>query len=640
MHYYQVWIRSNRYHGNEPLTYESPQKLAIGQLVRVPLQRQTVTGFVSGSIAKPGFATKAIVGAIDLPPIPSQSVQLATWVHVFYPAPLGIVAGQFIPEITKPDTLDSNTFQKVDLASLPPLTDAQQQALLQLRQPGTHILHGDTGSGKTRVYLESAASAVANGKSALLLTPEISLTAQFVQRARQVFGERVVLLHSKLTAAQRRKVWQRQLTTHEPLVIIGPRSALFSPLKNIGLIVLDEAHEPAYKQEQAPHYHAPRVAAKLRELHNATLILGSATPSVSDYAAAEQRQKPIINLRGLASGGDVDTTITVVDRKDRSLFSTSMYVSDPLIKAVRSALEQKEQSLLYLNRRGTARLVICEDCGWQAACPHCDLPLTYHGDIHALRCHVCNFTQTPPVNCPDCARPSVVYKTIGTKAVVTEIEKLFPDARIARFDTDNSKSESLEAKFQDIYDGKADIVIGTQLLAKGLDLPKLSVLGVLLADTSLQMPDFTASERTYQLLHQVLGRVGRGHRKGTAIVQTYQPTNPAIVDATTKNWESFYRRELAERKQYKYPPYYHLLKISVRRASAASAEKAANTFAASLSALPDIIIEGPAPSVHEKVAGKYQYQMVIKSLRRSRLLEVVARLPANWSYDIDPVDLL
>lgn len=272
-------------------------------------------------------------------------------------------------------------------------------------------------------------------------------------------------------------------------------------------------------------------------------------------------------------------------------------------------------------------------------CPHCDLPLTYHGDAHELRCHVCNYHQSPPASCPDCKKPAIIYKTIGTKAVVSEVQKLFPQARVQRFDTDNTKAERFEQHYEAISRGDVDILIGTQLLAKGLDLPRLSVLGVLMADTSLQMPDFTASERTYQLLNQVIGRIGRGHRAGQAFIQTYQPNNPVILDATTSNWQNFYDRELAERRAYKFPPYYHLLKLTVRRASVRAAAKAADAFAETLDNT-NIIIEGPAPAIHEKVAGKYQYQLVIKAKQRSALLRIITQLPANWSYDIDPVDLL
>lgn len=639
MYFYEVWVRSNRYHGNDALTYQSPEVLSVGQLVHVPMQRDTVTGFISARVNKPSFTTKPISKVIDLPPLPAPLVQLGKWLQAYYPAPLGLVAQQLTPAITKVTAVETipASPQQPDQ---PPLTAEQAQALAAITQPDTYVLHGKTGSGKTRLYIELALKTLATGRSAIILTPEISLTSQLSERFRQTFGEQVVVLHSQLTPVERRTAWQRILTAPVPLVVIGPRSALFSPLQNVGLIVLDESHEPAYKQEQAPHYQTSRVAAKLRELHDSILVLGSATPSIGDYYLAEQRQKPIVQMQKLAIAEEQPVKTTVIDLKDHSLFPRSNYISQPLSEAMQQALNNGEQTLLYLNRRGTARVIICEHCGWQAMCPHCDIPLTYHGDAHELRCHVCNFRMSPPTVCPDCKHPSIVYKTIGTKAVVDEVHRLFPHARIQRFDTDNTKAERFEQHYEAVSRGDVDILVGTQLLAKGLDLPRLSVLGVLLADTSLQMPDYTATERTYQLLSQVLGRIGRGHRAGQAFVQTYQPDNPVLQAAIASDWDGFYQRELAERKLFKFPPFYYLLKVTVRRASSVAAAKAAKTFAETLASNKNIIVEGPAPSLHEKIAGKYQYQLVIKSTQRSELLNVIASLAANWSYDIDPADLL
>lgn len=640
MYFYEVWVRSNRYHGNDALTYQSSEVLSVGQLVHVPMQRETVTGFVTARVRKPSFTTKVITSVIDLPPLPGQLVQLGKWLHAYYPAPLGLVAQQLTPAFTKTAPVQGADKPAVKPIDLPPLTSEQTQALDIITAPDTYLLHGKTGSGKTRLYIELARKTLNAGQSAIILTPEISLTSQLAERFRDTFGEVVIVLHSQLTPVERRTAWQRLLTAPVPLIVIGPRSALFSPLSNVGLIVLDESHEPAYKQEQAPHYHTGRVAAKLRELHDSILVLGSATPSIGDYYLAEQRHKQIIRMQELAIAEKQSIKTTVIDLKDHSLFPRSHYISQPLYDAIQQALNKGEQTLLYLNRRGTARVIICEHCGWQAMCPHCDVPLTYHGDAHELRCHVCNFRMSPPTVCPECKHPSIVYKTIGTKAVVDEVHKLFPQARVQRFDTDNTKAERFEQHDAAVRRGDVDILVGTQLLAKGLDLPHLSVLGVLMADTSLQMPDYTATERTYQLLSQVLGRIGRGHRAGHAFVQTYQPDSPVIQAAISGDWDGFYKRELAERKLFKFPPAYYLLKLSVRRASSAAAAKAATTLANTLRKDSSIIIEGPAPSLHEKIAGKYQYQLVIKATERSKLVKIIANLPANWSYDIDPADLL
>jgi primosomal protein N' (replication factor Y) len=501
MYYYFVWVRSVRYHGSEPLTYASPKRLPTGSIVEVELQHEPVLGAISGPTSQPRFQTKPVSRVLDLPTLPAHLLKLSKWLLEYYPAPLGILTQQLLPAQLSdkqlgelPDPIQTPR----DLAPLPPLTNEQQMALQAMAQTDSYLLHGKTGSGKTRLYIELAARAVTEGKSALILTPEISLTSQLAESFRQVFGKRVVVLHSQQTPAERRRAWLTCLRSTGPLIVVGPRSALFAPVAKPGLIVLDEAHEGAYKQEQAPQYQTGRVAAYLSQLTRSTLVLGSATPSISDYYLAEQKNKPIIQLTQLAQPGTHPATeIVLVDRKEHSLFSRSPYLSLALIKTIEGALSRSEQSLLYLNRRGTARLVMCEHCGWQANCPHCDVPLTYHGDHHQLRCHSCNYHASVPSSCPVCGHASVIFKTAGTKAIVEAVQRLFPQARVARFDTDNARAERFEHHYDKIKKGEIDILVGTQLLAKGLDLPHLSTLGVLLADTSLYLPDFSAQERTF-----------------------------------------------------------------------------------------------------------------------------------------------
>jgi primosomal protein N' (replication factor Y) len=645
MYYYSVLVRSSRYHGKEALTYGSEKRLGRGRIVRVELQKQKVLGVVAGTAGKPRFKTKAVTEALDLPALPAHLLKLAEWMAAYYPAPLGLIAQQLLPAdfpAKLPESGPADSPAKPDLSSLPPLTREQQAALKAMQERNTYLLHGVTGSGKTRLYIELAAKTVKGGGSAIILTPEISLTSQLAARFREVFGRRVVVMHSKQTPADRRNTWLDILRTEGPSVVIGPRSALFSPVKDPGLIVLDEAHEAAYKQEQAPQYQAGRVAAYLAGAARATLVLGSATPSVSDYYLAEQKGRPIIRLTGLArEHRHGDTEVSIVDRKDHSLFSRSSYLSLELIKAVEKALAKGEQSLLYLNRRGTARLVLCENCGWQAACPHCDVPLTYHGDRHELRCHSCNYHAKVPAGCPECGRPDIIFKTAGTKAIADEVKRIWPQAKVARFDTDNPRAERFEQQYEAVAKGDVDILVGTQMLAKGLDLPRLSTLGVLLADTSLYMPDFSAEERTYQLISQVLGRIGRGHVAGRAVIQSYHPDHLVIKAAVKGDYEGFYKTELASRKQFVFPPFCYLLKLTVRRASIDAARTAAESLKSDVEGSgARVRIEGPAPSFYERLQGKYQWQLVVKSRQRSELLKIIEDLPSGWSYDIDPLDLI
>jgi primosomal protein N' (replication factor Y) len=440
----------------------------------------------------------------------------------------------------------------------------------------------------------------------------------------------------------RQRLWVSLLQQTKPVIIIGARSALFSPLRNIGFIAIDEAHETAYKQDSAPYYHASRVASKLAELHGAPLVLGTATPLVNDYYMAQVKKRPILRMQQTATvTASSDKELSVVDLRDRSKFTKKSYLSDELIAALGERLKNQEQSLLFLNRRGTARVVFCEKCGWQALCPHCDIPLVYHGDTHAMRCHSCDFGSSCPTSCPDCHNASIVFKSIGTKAIVDEVKKLFPDARIMRFDTDNKKDERIEQHYDAIKNGEVDILIGTQTLAKGLDLPNLSLVGVIIADTSLFFPDFSAQERTYQLLSQVIGRVGRGHRAGKAIIQTYAPDSPLLKSIVTRDWDTFYEREIDERRMFTFPPFCYLLKLECRRATSASAERSARTLAQKLqNSELRLIVEGPALSFHEKIQNKYGWQLVLKAKDRNELLQVVRNLPSGWTYDIDPLNLM
>lgn len=645
MYYHNVWVRSSRYHGKEPLTYASPIKLGAGAIVQVELQRELVLGVVTGVSAKPRFKTKAVSRVYDLPPLPGHLIKLMQWLPTYYPAPLGTVTQQFLPSNFSEKQLGlevEETFGPAKLAGLPKLTAQQSTALAAMQERDTYVVHGTTGSGKTRLYIELAAEAVAEGRSAIILTPEISLTTQLADSFREVFGERVIVVHSGQTPIERQRAWLDCLKSTQPRIVVGPRSALFSPLDKLGLIVLDESHETAYKQEQAPHYQAGRVASYLSQLTPAKLVLGSATPSVSDYFLASQKSKPIIELNQLANTKEQPATeIVTVDRKEHDLFTRSPYISLPLIKAVEGALARGEQSLLYLNRRGTARLVMCENCGWQALCPHCDVPLTYHGDKHELRCHSCSYHAKAPNSCPECDHTNVIFKTAGTKAIVSEVERLFPNARVARFDTDNLKADRFDQNYASIREGKVDILVGTQLLAKGLDLPKLSTLGVLLADTSLYMPDFSAEERTFQLISQVLGRIGRGHVAGRAIIQTYHPDHPVLKAALSGDYENFYLSEIKSREEFLFPPYCYLLKLTARRTTIKSAEAAAEKLKGEIeSSGLKVRVEGPAPSFYERFQNKFQWQLVVKAKTRGDLVSIVANLPANWSYDIDPLDLL
>jgi primosomal protein N'' len=642
MRYVEALVAGAAYHGDEALTYSSADPLSEGSIVTVPLRNKHVLGVVLREVQKPSFAAKEIIGEADLPPLPSQLLRLMHWMKEYYPSSYGVITQQFLPKDLPKKAVPAVTFKERELAELPTLTQDQSNVIKEVNGPGTYLLHGETGTGKTRVYMELAKKSLDAGKSAIILTPEIGLTSQLERDFYHVFKDRVVVIHSQLTDVTRHRLWVSLLRQEEPVIIVGPRSALFAPVRKIGFIAVDEAHEPAYKQDQSPYYHASRVASKLAELHQAPIILGSATPLVTDYYMAEAKKRPILRMEQTARGGDTSNrVISVVDLRDRNKFTKKSHLSDELINAITDTLKKGEQSLLFLNRRGTARIVQCDQCGWQAACPHCDLPLVYHGDTHSMRCHTCDYNASTPLSCPECHNPSVVFKSIGTKAIVDEVTRLFPDAKVMRFDTDNKKSERIEQHYDAVKNGEVDILIGTQTLAKGLDLPKLGLVGVIIADTSLYFPDFSAEERTYELLSQVLGRVGRGHRASKAVLQTYNPDSPLLKAILEKDWPTFYNKELAERKAYTFPPYCYLLKLTCRRATQKSTEQAANKFVSELRRTGfKIAIDGPAPSFHERIQNKFQWQVIVKSKDRRELIKVIHMLPSGWSHDIDPMNLL
>ncbi|MDB5182354.1 MAG: hypothetical protein JWO47_138 [Candidatus Saccharibacteria bacterium] len=668
MGYYEIYVASARYQKMEPLTYASDLELAVGDVVIVPMGPAQVLGFVEEKVDKPSFKCKPVLRTIQDVKLPAEARKLFAWMQQYYPSGSGSTVQLFLPsslitkkaetleKVAKTTDVNATMLQKskkpTEALKLPPLTRDQTTALDIMSTNKTHhfLLHGETGSGKTRVYIERAKAALNANKSALILTPEIGLTPQLAQSFAEQFGGKVIIMHSNLTAKTRREFWLQIANGTEPLIIIGPRSALFSPLKNIGLIVVDEFHEPAYKQEQAPRYQTIRAAAALASLHKAEIIYGSATPPVAEYFLAEQTSMPIIRLEGSAKGEPLDDAgkvkTDVINLADKSHFSRHPFLSDTLLKAIESALTNKEQTLVYLNRRGTARLVLCQNCGWQALCPRCDLPLTYHGDGHHLRCHTCGYQAEAPLSCPVCASTDLQYRTMGTKALLETLQGFFPHARLQRFDTDLGVADRMDKHYKNIRDGNVDILVGTQMLGKGLDLPKLSLVGVVAADTSLYMPDFTASERTYQLLHQVFGRVGRGHvlksGAGRVVIQSYVPENPVLQAAINKDWGTFYLTELLERQTFLFPPFCYLLKISASRKSPESAEKAITALHRTLQTTKlKINLSDPAPSFYEHSHDMYHWQLVLKAKDRKELLKALKALPpGNWTYDLDPANLL
>lgn len=644
-----MFVADSRYRSSAPLTYSYDDHLAPGHIVTVPLRNRPATGFVLGEVDLPSFPTKQIKTILSTHLLPEHCLQLANWLKDYYQCSLGEALRQFAPSapVVRGFKLDESQLAdqgiELELHLEQPLTADQKKALQAIEQAKTTtiLLHGETGTGKTRVYLDLARETLDSGRSVLMLTPEIALTSQLSHVFSSQFTYPIYVLHSQLTPGRRKKIWQAILESSEPVVVIGPRSALFSPLRDPGLIILDEAHEPSYKQEQSPRYHAGRVASQLGAITNAKVVLGTATPSVTDYYLAQQHgaivrmTQPAID----SSYGEPDSEI--IDIKDRNNFRKSQHLSDQLIEAMHKALSTKKQVMIYLNRRGSARIILCDVCGWQSLCPNCDVPLVYHADGHITRCHICGYKTPPPAACPVCGNPDVIYKSIGTKSLLEETAKLFPEYRIQRFDSDNASGERIHELYHRLRKGEIDILVGTQVLAKGFDLPKLGLVGIVAAETSLALPDYTSEERSFQLLYQVMGRVGRGHGHGKIVVQTYDLNNIIVQSALRRDYQTFYKHALKQRQDFRFPPFAYLLKLVCRRATASGAEKAATNLAKELSVqkLP-VEIVGPTPSFYARRGRYYYWQLVVKSKERDHLIKLAQLVPPNWMVDLDPIDLL
>jgi len=624
---------------SDELTYHWHDNLAIGTVVDISHGRSTSSGVVLGQVKlRPKFKTKEIV-KVRQQRLPEPLVTTLVWMSKYYAVPLPLVVSNALPSGIDKKRRVKNLADPIVARPMSAfkLTPKQKQAAKQtIKAKSTVLLHGDTGSGKTLIYREAIKDAVLSGRSAMVLVPEIGLTPQAAGDYEDLADD-VWVTHSGLSQSQRHQLWQKIAESTKPAIVIGPRSALLMPLKNIGLIVLDEAHENSYKQDVSPRYQSQTVAAYLAAKHSAKLVLGTATPRLTDYYLAKSLGTPIITLPKYSQ---TPAKIEVVDRADKDQFLRSRYLSNTLIKQIDSALSRGEQSMLYLNRRGTATVGLCISCGWTAICQRCDSQLTLHQDLSQLRCHVCGWHGRIPSACPDCSQPDLAYKGAGTKRIEEEVKKLWPAARTARFDTDSLKGERLVDLYRDLHDGVINIAIGTQMVARGLDLPKLKVVGVVSADSELYLPDFSAGERTYQLLHQVIGRAGR-ISGGQVVVQAWQTKHPAIKLAILGDWQKFYAHESAVRKAHNYPPYAYLMAMVCSFASRAKSQRKAQEAMQTLADKFGLNAIGPAPAFYEKRGPSYRWQVIAKSKRRGKLLNAARHFrQVGWQIDLDPINLL
>ncbi|MDQ4075891.1 MAG: primosomal protein N' [Chloroflexota bacterium] len=616
----------------------------------------------------------------------------AKWYHLETLAERGIVRIDYREVLRNP--LAERIFKPTEP---PPFTPEQSAVWAELERVlirerdavqagGVFLLHGITGSGKTEIYLRAVAETLARGKQAIVLVPEIALTPQTIARFGSRFGELIALQHSQLSEGERYDEWRR-LRDGQAHIVIGSRSAIFAPVPNLGLIVVDEEHEWTYKQGHLPGYRFPQyhvrdVAERLAELTGAMVILGSATPALESYYRAEQGRYRLLEMgqrvtaqlagerssgsgerragsgtaRGSGSGerevgdGRQSTTglspVQVVDmRQELRVGNTSIFSRD-LQGAIQIALAARQQVILFLNRRGTHSFVMCRDCGWVQQCAQCDVPMSSHRGLPYLICHQCNAAQPIPQYCPSCLSPRVKHFGIGTQQVEDVAQRQFPEARILRWDRDTAWQKGAHERLLTRFAaGQADILVGTQMIAKGLDLPLVTLVGVISADTALHLPDFRSGERTFQLLTQVAGRAGRSALGGKVILQTYTPLHYAIQSASRHNFHEFYRQELAFRREHAYPPFVPLVKLVYSDPSPRAAEERAKEMAERLGTrcvqlgFPGTDVLGPAPSFFSRLRGKYRWQILVRGVHARAL---VREVPAGigWEVDVDPASVL
>ncbi len=523
----------------------------------------------------------------------------------------------FIEKEAYRDPFANQTFEKTTALSL----NAEQQVAVetilqsvQEQQSQTYLLEGITGSGKTEVYLQVIAEVLNQGKTAIMLVPEISLTPQMVQRFKSRFGEHVAVMHSGLSQGEKYDEW-RKIERGEAEVVVGARSAIFAPIENIGVIIIDEEHEASYKQEETPRYHARDLAIWRSEYHYCPVVLGSATPSLESRARAQKNVYQRLRLTQRANQAATLPTIDVVDMRQEVENGNVSSFSMSLQEKLQERLEKNEQSVLLLNRRGYSSFVMCRDCGYVLPCPNCDISLTLHMDSKTMKCHYCGHEERIPYRCPNCGQDKIRYYGTGTQKVEEELQTLLPDSRILRMDVDTTRRKGAHEKILRTFgEGQADILLGTQMIAKGLDFPNVTLVGVLNADTALNLPDFRSSERTFQLLTQVSGRAGRAEKPGEVIIQSFNPEHYAIQLAKAQDYEDFYTKEMYIRHRGNYPPYYFTVQITASHPEENEAAKQMFQIATKLKQglSPQAILLGPTPNAIMRVNNRYFYQVIIK----------------------------
>lgn len=664
------------------LDYSIPEewcgKVVVGGRVAVSLRCKEVFGTVLELCTESHVPNiKSILRVLiseEAPLLSPELMELAAWMSDYYIAPLHVVLRTFLPGSireakkkrkqkyglfdgetilpTPPPTLNKDQ-EKVVQIICEELEKVQEKEIISPSLP--FLLHGVTGSGKTEVYLRAIEKALALNKSALVLVPEIALTPQTVERFRSRFETKmgaqfIAVLHSHLSDGERHEEWLR-IHRGEAQIVIGARSAVFAPLCNLGLIIVDEEHEGSYKQEESPRYHARDVAVMRARLEKCSIVLGSATPSMESFYNTKLGKYRLLELP-LRADHQKMPLVRVLDlRLQVRGKQADGVLSFPLRQAIAARLELGEQVILFLNRRGFASSLLCQQCGYVCECPHCSLALTFHRTSNTLVCHLCGVTKKLPSICPECRDPGILQRGMGTQRVEAAIQQAFPGARLVRMDTDTMKGKGTYQKTLDRFRSRQiDVLIGTQMIAKGLDFPNVTLVGIINADTSLHAPDFRAGERTFQLLTQVAGRAGRGDREGEVMIQTYTPVSPSIQFARHHDYHGFFEQEIILRKQFGYPPFQRMILVQLRGKIQERVAFFAAAFREKLrKVLPQEVDVGEAVSAPlERAHGQYRFHISLKGSSIKKMGLILRSVLEKTSFpkgvittiDVDPQSLL
>lgn len=634
----------------------------VGKRAEVRFGNQNLTGFiVSVSDRIPENCPvgpekiRPVKKIIDSAPLFTPELfEIAKWISRYYLCTIGEAIFTIIPSRGKRETSAPGFSFSDELSGsgAKELSEEQENAVRSViksakeKKADYHYLYGKTGSGKTEVFLQAAEYLLSQGKGVIYLVPEIGLTPQVVESVTERFGNTAAVLHSGLTPSQKLNEWKK-IMRREARIVVGARSAVFAPVPDLGLIIIDEEHDGSYKSGETPRYHARQTAMFRASKLNIPLVMGSATPSVEAWKLMEEGKLVRHILTKRLSGGKMPEIKTI----DLSKTQNSGCISDELENEIRKTLSQKKQTILFLNRRGFTHFFRCNTCGFELKCKNCSVSMTYHKFENRLRCHYCGWSTFPPSICPQCSSIDIGYSGFGTEYIENETKTKFPEAKVLRLDTDSlTKKGELSEKLDAFRKGEYDILLGTQMVAKGLNFPNLQLVGVILADTGLHLPDFRAAERTFALITQVSGRAGRFFPDGKVFVQTYNPFKEPIKFACEGKTDEFYRHELSERKMLMFPPYSRLVRLVFRSMSQKKAENCAEGAAAILSEgignKGEVI--GPAECPVFMQSNNYRYQILLRSNNISVLQKAAENLLYNYTHtsqvyiecDVDPVSLL